>query len=78
MSTKKTSKRGRPSTSDNTHSFQITISRPAYAYLLHLSNTTTMGGTPNAVAAFIVIARLEEMRISGSYPAEIPPEAESG
>jgi len=54
-------KRGRPSTAENTESFQITVSKAAYAYLCELARTTNLGGTPNAVAAQIVSQRLEEM-----------------
>lgn len=65
-------KPGRPATADNNQSFQITVSKAAYAYLCNLARTTNMGGTANAVAAFIVSNELEKMRLSGSYPQEIP------
>ena len=64
-------KQGRPRSAENTESFQVTLGKPAYDYLCNLCLVTNMGGTPNAVAAFIVSKALEEMRLSGSYPKEI-------
>lgn len=66
------SKAGRPPSAGGTHSFQITISKSAFAYLGYLARTTNMGGSANGVAAFIVSQELERMRISGNYQKEIP------
>jgi hypothetical protein len=65
-------KAGRPPSTGGTHSFQITISKAAYAYLGYLAQTTNMGGSENGVAAFLLSRELERIRISGDYRTEIP------
>jgi hypothetical protein len=70
-------KGGRTPGIGGTHSFQITISKAAFAYLGYLAQTTNMGGSENGVAAFILSRELERMRLSGDYRKDIP-EIETG
>jgi hypothetical protein len=50
----------------------VTISKPAFAYLGYLAKMTTMGGSANAVAAFLLTREIERLRLSGDYAKEIP------
>ena len=65
-------KAGRPPSSGGTQSFQITISKAAFAYLGYLAQSTNMGGSENGVAAFILSRELERMRLSGDYRKDMP------
>lgn len=62
-------------TTDNkgSQSFQVTLSRSAYAYLGYLCSASTLGGTVNTIAANILSTQIEKMRLSGDYSKEIPP-----
>jgi hypothetical protein len=71
MAEKATGRRPKPGGS---HSFQITLSKFAYAYLGYLAKTTNMGdGSENGVAAFLLGRELERMRLSGDYLKDMPP-----
>ena len=65
-------KAGRNPSPGGTHSFQITLSKAAFAYLGYLAQTTNMGGSENGVAAFILSRELERMRLSGDYRKDMP------
>lgn len=63
---------GRQPSVSGSEAFQITLSRPAFAYLSLLARVSTLGSSPNTVAAAILTRELERMRLSGDYPKDIP------
>lgn len=63
---------GRSQSVTGSESFQVTLSKPAFAYLTLLAQVSTLGASANAVAAAILTREIERMRLSGDYPKDIP------
>ena len=62
----------RPENEGATHTFEVTISLKYYAYLRLLARDKGIGATANAVAAYLLIQRIEKMLREEYHKIDIP------
>ncbi len=62
----------RPSSEGKTHTFGVTISLKYYEYLRLLARDKGLGASANAVAAYLLTQKIEEMLREEYYKIDIP------